>query len=270
MQVTVVMAVYNGVATVASAIDSIRHQTYTDWDFLIVDDGSTDGTSEVLERMASLDPRIAVIRNHANRGLAASLNIGWRQAEGEFIARMDADDVSLPQRFEKQVAFLASHPEVDVLGTAKEAVDAAGTFLAYGYRPEWHEEIASRMYRITPLIHPSVMMRRRFLEALGGYDESERVCRAEDSDLWLRGYRRFRYHNLQEPLIQYRVHRRPSMQSIAGIAYVQLRAAYREGLLLSKGWYALRSVAAGLLIRMNLYHPGYLPGPGLASRGGMR
>jgi glycosyltransferase involved in cell wall biosynthesis len=270
MHVSVVMAVYNGASTVSLAIDSIRRQTYTDWDLLIVDDGSTDGTSVTLDCIAPRDPRIAIIRNHSNLGLAASLNIGWRQAGGEFIARMDADDVSFPRRFEKQIAFLASHPEVDVLGTAKEAVDTAGRFLGYGYRPEQHEDIVHQMYRITPFIHPSVMMRRQFLEALGGYDESERVRRAEDGDLWLRGYRRFRYHNLQEPLIQYRVHQKPSMQSIAGSAYVQLRAAYREHLLFSKGWYALRTVAAGLLTRLNLYHHPYLSGTGLASRSGMR
>jgi glycosyltransferase involved in cell wall biosynthesis len=103
MHVTVVMPAYNAVATVSAAIESIRKQTYTHWDLLIVDDGSTDGTWEVLKSAAFLDPRIALIRNPSNRGLAASLNTGWRQAGGEVIARMDADDTSLPQRFEKQI-----------------------------------------------------------------------------------------------------------------------------------------------------------------------
>jgi len=183
---------------------------------------------------------------------------------------MDADDTSLPQRLEKQAAFFARHPEIDVLGTAKEAIDSAGRLVGYGYRPERHEEMVTRMYRINPFINPSVMMRGRFLKSLGGYDEGERARCVEDSDLWLRGYRRFRYHNLQEPLIRYRVRRRPSMQAIVNSAYVKLRAAYREGVLLSKGWYALRSVAAGLLIRLSLHHYRYLPDAALARNGGKR
>jgi hypothetical protein len=179
---------------------------------------------------------------------------------------MDADDISLPNRFEKQVAFLADHTEVDVLGTAQESVDATGKVLGYGYRPELHEELANKMYRINPMIHPSVMMRRSFLEALRGYDESERLLRAEDADLWLRGYRRFRFHNLQEPLLRYRISLKPSMQTITGIAYAQLRAAYREGLLLSKGWYVLRAIAAGLLIRMNLYQCHHSSDPAMSGR----
>jgi glycosyltransferase involved in cell wall biosynthesis len=258
MHVTVVMAVHNGESTVAAAIESIRRQTYGDWDFMIVDDGSTDGTSDLLEKEALADKRISVIRNPFNRGLAPSLNIGWQRARGDVIARMDADDTSMPERFEKQVAFLTSHPEIDVLGTAKAAVDSAGRVVGYGYRPEWHDDIAARMYKWNPFIHPSVMMRRRFLIDLGGYDEDERVRRAEDCDLWLRGYRRFRYHNLQEPLIRYRVHYRPSLLSIRGDAFVKLRAAHREGLLLSKGWYAFRSVAGSLLILMKLRHFRYV------------
>jgi glycosyltransferase EpsE len=268
MHVTVIMAAYNASSAVLRAVDSIRTQTYRDWDFVIVDDASTDKTWEILHRATSSDPRIRLLRNSSNKGLAASLNIAWRNASGELIGRMDADDVSLPRRLEAQVAFLEKHPEIDVLGTAMQAVTREGRVLGYGSRPESHGEIVERMYRINPFVHPSVIMRRCFLEQLGGYDE--RLRRAQDNDLWLRGYRRFRYHNLQEPLIQYRVPRKPSMQSIAGSAYVQLRAAYREGLLLSKGWYALRSVAAGLLIRMNLYHHPYLPDAGLASRSGMR
>jgi glycosyltransferase involved in cell wall biosynthesis len=266
MHITVVMSVYNGEATIVSAIDSICRQTYSDWDLVIIDDGSTDGTADLLEAVVSCDPRIRLIRNSKNLGLAAALNIGWRQAKGELIARMDADDISLPNRFEKQVAFLANHPEVDVLGTAQESVDANGEVLGYGYRPELHEELASKMYRINPMIHPSVVMRRSFLEALEGYDESKWLLRAEDADLWLRGYKKFRFHNLQEPLLQYRISHKPSTQTIAGIAYAQLRAAYREGLLLSKGWYALRAIVAGVLIRMNIYQRHYFSDRAMSHR----
>lgn len=257
MHLSVVMAVYNSQSTVEAAIESIRQQTYSKFTFVIIDDGSTDATSELLKTAAFLDTRIELIRNKTNKGLAASLNIGWRLGGGDIIARMDADDISMPCRFAKQIDFLATHPEIDVLGTAKVAVDSAGRLLGYGYRPEWHEEIVTRMYRINPFIHPSVMMRRRFLEALGGYDE--RLRRAEDRDLWLRGYKRFRYHNLQQPLVRYRVRSKPAPLAVALSAFVQLRAAYREKLLLSKGWYAIRNVASAMLIYLNLHHYRYDP-----------
>jgi len=245
------MAVYNARATAGAAIKSIREQTFRDWDFLIIDDASTDGTREILNDAASEDPRISLMSNSSNKGLAASLNIGWRQARGGVIARMDADDISFPDRFQKQVAFLESHPEVDVLGTAMEAVDSEGQLSGYGYPPEWHEDIVARMYRINPFVHPSVMMRRSFLEALGGYDE--RMRRAQDADLWLRGDGRFRFHNLQEPLVRYRLPRKLPMRSILASAHAQIRSAYREGLLFSRGWYALRTLASGLLMHMGLH-----------------
>ena len=257
MHVSVVMAVYNAAATVARAVDSIRRQTYADWDFIIVDDGSGDQTARIVEQEAAGDARIKVFRNQSNRGLAASLNIGWRLSRGELVARMDGDDVSLPQRFEKQVDFLTRHPEIDVLGAAKLAVDESGAVVGYGYRPESHEAIAAGIYRINPFVHPSVMMRRRFLEAMGGYDEDIRLLRAEDCDLWLRGYQQFRYHNLQEPLIRYRTHTRPSVQAIRGSAFAKLQAGRRDGRLLAGSWYALRTVVTGALAIANLHRYRY-------------
>lgn len=212
MHVTVVMPAYNGVAFIGNSVDSIISQTYHDWDPLVIDDGSTDGTLGLLRSAAERDSRITVIRNDLNRGIAASLNQGWRQASGELIARMDADDVSLPQRLEHQVGFMESHPEVDVLGTGAELVDRGGEALGLAFRPQQHEELARKMYKECPFIHPSVMVRRRFYEALNGYDEHLR--RSEDNDLWLRGYKRFRFHNLQETLIRYRVSRTLSLRSI--------------------------------------------------------
>ncbi|MGP8246931.1 MAG: glycosyltransferase family 2 protein [Bryobacteraceae bacterium] len=259
MHVTVLMAVYNGVRTVGGAIESIRSQTYADWDLLVVDDGSSDGTSEILQSYASCDPRITLIRNGTNLGLAASLNIGWRSAKGSLIARMDADDVSLPERLQRQVEFMSAHAEVDVLGTGVEMMDEAGLLLGCAFRPECHDELKKRMYKENPFAHPSVMMRRRFLEALGGYDE--RLRRGQDFDLWLRGYRRFLYHNLQVPLIQYRLRRKPTFLSSACSSFILFRSAWREGLVLRSGWYALRPIGANLLIRAGLP----LAGPGKSS-----
>ena len=248
--VTVVLAAYNAEHVVGRAVASIVAQTHPSWDLLAIDDGSTDGTIGVLERAAAADSRIEVVRNDRNRGLAASLNDGWRRARGELVARMDADDVSLPDRLQRQASFLARHPEVDVLGTGARLVDADGRVLRDARRPERHEELVARMYKETPFFHPSVMARRSFLDRAGGYDE--RLRRSQDIDLWLRTYRRFRFHNLPEPLIEYRVPGRPPLAAIAWGTYVLARAAYREGLLPSRGWYSLRFLAATSLSWLGL------------------
>jgi glycosyltransferase involved in cell wall biosynthesis len=253
MHVTVLMAVYNGAATVREALASILCQTYQDWDLIIVDDGSTDGTLAILESLAATDARVRVLRNGANRGLAASLNVAWSQARGDLLARMDADDFSYPDRLHRQVEFMAAHPEVAVLGTGIELMDSEGRLLGCALCPEWHEELQKRMYKENPFAHPSVMMRRGFLEALGGYDG--RLKWAEDADLWLRGYRQFRYHNLQQPLIRYRVRSKIVLRMSAYSAFVLLRASLRERLLLTGGLHALRHLVAGVLVYLGLRSP---------------
>jgi len=251
MHVTVVMAVHNDAATVRAAIESIFHQTHRDWELVIVDDASTGMTSEILATFANRDRRVTVVRNPVNRGLAASLNSGWRQARGELIARMDADDTSLPDRLARQVEFMDLHAEVAVLGTAAELVDEKEKSLGIASRPERHEALAERIYKESPFIHPSVIIRRSFLEALGGYDE--RLRRGQDYDLWLRGYRGFRFHNLPDALLRYRVQRRPSLSAILWGTFVLGRGAYREGRLLTHGWYSMRYLTAGVMTRLGLY-----------------
>ena len=251
MHVTVLMAAYNEGERVRRAVESIQCQTYADWDLLIIDDASTDNTPEILRELAAADRRICVLSNSVNRGLAASLNAGWRRARGNLIARMDADDISLPQRLERQVAFLTQHPDVAVLGGGAELANAAGHDLGQVLRPETHAELAGRILYENPFIHPSVMVRRSFYEALGGYDEHLR--RAEDLDLWFRGYRRFQFHNLREPLIRYRLRRTPTLRSIFWGTLVLIRAVQRDALPVGAYWYPLRYLSATLLMKMGLW-----------------
>jgi glycosyltransferase involved in cell wall biosynthesis len=251
MHVTVLMAVYNAVDCLSTAVASIRGQSYTNWDLLIIDDGSTDGTSALLQAIAAEDPRITVVHSATNRGIAAALNLGWKQAGGELIARMDADDVSLPERLERQVLFLEAHPEVAVVGSGAELVNAEGEIIGAAVRPEQHEELVRRMYRETPFIHPSITARRVFYESMNGYDERWRRC--EDTDLWLRSYRRFRFHNLQEPLIRYRVSNRQSLREIIERTRMLGNAARRDGRLLTHGWYAPRWLVGSLLTKVGLW-----------------
>jgi glycosyltransferase EpsE len=251
MHVTVLMAVYNGVGTVKMAVESILKQTYQDWEFLIVDDASTDGTREILESMVRQDSRITIIRNPINLGLAASLNRGWRRTKGELIARMDADDASFPDRLERQAKFMETHPDITVLGGGAELVDEKGQFLGIAFRPENHDELVKKIYKENPFIHPTVMMRKNFLEVLGGY--AENVGQAEDYDLWTRGYRKFHFHNLREPLIRYSVSQKQSFHRIVSSTLAVARATYRDGCLLTHGWYAIRFVTAAMLTKMGLY-----------------
>lgn len=246
MHVTVLMPVYNGASTLEAAITSIQQQTYNDWDMLIVDDASSDGTPDLLSSIAAKDARITVVRNEKNKGIAGSLNVGWRLAKGELIARMDADDLSLPDRLSNQVAFLANHPDVSVLGTGAYLVSKDGKSLGCHLRPAEHEQLVRRIYKENPFIHPTVMVRRSFYIALGGYDE--RVFRADDYDLWLRGWPQFRYHNLQVPLLRYTVSGTPLRQAISG-SFAIARAAYRDGRFLTHGWLAGRFLLGVMLGR---------------------
>ncbi len=182
--ISVVMPVYNAEHYVGGAIESILTQTLADFEFLILDDGSTDRTPEILKRYAERDPRIHLV-SRPNRGLVPTLNEGLALARGEFIARMDADDLALPQRFERQVAYLREHPEVLCMGGAAMEIDAAGRDLVVTRNPPDDETIQE--FLVTGhnrLFHPTVMMRREPVLAVGGYREEMKV--GQDLDLWLR------------------------------------------------------------------------------------
>lgn len=252
-RVSVVMAARNEEASLERVLESLRAQTLQDWELIAIDDASEDGTTALLHAAAERDPRIRILRNSRRIGLAASLNRGWKEARADLIARIDADDACLPHRLERQVEFMAANPDVAVLGSGAELLDEKGRSLGRALRPERHAELVARMYREAPFMHPSVLMRRSFLEALGGYDES--LERSQDTDLWLRAYRRFRFHNLREPLIQYSVKRRPPLKAITWGAFVLWRGARREGLLLRRGWYSVRFLIVGLLAKLGLVPP---------------
>jgi Sulfotransferase family/Glycosyl transferase family 2 len=202
--ISVCMPVYNAKRYLAEAVESILGQTFRDFEFLIIDDGSTDRSLAILKRYAARDARIR-LSSGPNAGLVARLNEMLHQARGDLIARMDADDVALPERFARQVEFLRSHPEVDVVGGAQEHVGAKGHLLSVHYDPQGHEEIDERaLAGACPINHPSVMMRRKAVLAVGGYRAE--MLPAEDLDLWLRMGERGRLANLPEVITRYRLH----------------------------------------------------------------
>lgn len=201
--VSILMSVYNGERFVRQAVESLLAQTYRDFELLIVDDASTDGTHEILEELTEHDRRIRILTNSNNLGLTKSLNVALRQAQGDLIARMDADDIALPTRLEKQIAFLEGHPDIDVVGTAYEWIDEDGHAIGRPNVITDPNDIHRTLPRTNPLLHSSVVMRRPALDRASGYDESYR--RAQDYDLWLRLSRTSRMANLPEILMQKRL-----------------------------------------------------------------
>ena len=135
------MAVHNAKETVEKAIESIVNQTYLEWNMVIVDDYSTDGTYNLLLDIAESDLRISVLRNDYNKGLAASLNLGLLKTNGKFIARMDGDDISFPSRLEKQISFLLANPGIDVVGSGAELIGSNGELQNVILLPEHHTEL---------------------------------------------------------------------------------------------------------------------------------
>lgn len=205
--VSIIMGVYNGEKRVQRCVDSIIAQTYEKWELIICDDCSTDNTFEVLHDLQKKDQRIVVIQNDKNSKLAYSLNHCLKYAKGEYIARMDDDDISYPQRLEVEVNFLNTHPEYDVVGSSTEVSDGEKIVSVRVSR----KEIPSRedLFYGPCHMHPTIMMRKEAYERLNGYTVCERTNRGQDWDLWFRFYAMgMRGYNLKEPLLQY--HESPS------------------------------------------------------------
>ena len=218
--VSVVMSVYNGGPFVRRSVESILSQTFTDFEFIVVDDGSTDTSSEILASCG--DPRVRLLRNTTNIGLTRSLNVGLRAAQGEFVARQDADDVSLPERLASQVAAFGSDRLAALIGTQARHVNVDG-------RPfdtrEWRKcasplAIEWQCMFENPFVHTSVMFRRDLVvDQLGGYDESFRTN--QDFELWSRIVRgNYLTRNLQAECVLFRS-RSGSLSSTVDEAAIQ-------------------------------------------------
>ncbi len=198
--VTVLMPVYNAGPYISEAIDSILQQTFTDFEFLIINDGSADDSLQKIRSYS--DPRIVVV-DRANHGLIESLNEGLQRAKGEIIARMDADDVCLPNRFEKQLAFLKSHPDYVLVGSEADVMDKDGNFL-YKLEPIGYsnEEISAGIKQKCPFIHPCVMFKKKLVIDLGCYPKN--ALTFEDHLLWRELLSVGKVCNLREVLLKVR------------------------------------------------------------------
>ena len=197
--VSVIMGIYNCADTLPDAIQSILDQTYTDWELIMCDDGSTDDTYHVAERYAQKYPdRIILIQNEKNMRLAYSLNHCLQYCRGEYIARMDGDDICAPERFSKQIAYLKSHPELDLVGTAMQRFNETGMHDTV-YAVDKPDRYTLR--RRIPFHHATILTYKYVYDKLNGYTVSERTKRAQDYDLWFRFYHEgFSGDNLREAL----------------------------------------------------------------------
>lgn len=200
-QVSVVMAVHNGLPYLSDAVESILAQSWEDLEFIIIDDASTDESIKVLSQFA--DERIRIIQNAKRGGLAKSLNSGIDTSKGDYIARMDADDVSLPKRLERQITFMQTRPELDICGTWARTI---------GHKPEqlWQYPdadayIKAEMLFASVLVHSSVMLRR---DSVLAHDirYNEKLEAAQDYELWTRMMDKLVFANVPELLLEYRLH----------------------------------------------------------------
>lgn len=202
-EISVVMAVFNGEKFLAEAIESILFQTFENFEFIIIDDGSSDGTREILEHYQSVDSRIRHVAQD-NVGLTQSLNNGLALCRGQLVARMDADDISMPTRLQEQIAVFESDPELLLLSTDMEVIDEAGSCVGLYHLPETYEEIRWCSIFKNPFSHPSAMFRIDDSSKRYEYDPSFKTT--QDYDLWERMLCEHRAMNLPSPLIRYRRH----------------------------------------------------------------
>jgi len=202
-EISVVMSVRNGESYLSEAIESILNQSFEAFEFIIVNDGSTDNTAKVLRNFANQDLRIKLIELEAS-GLPVALNTALNYASAPFIARMDADDISLPLRFSKQLEYLKRHEEIAVLGSAAIIINDTGQKRKMKRMPTKPSEVKKALPHKCCIIHPSVMIRRKALQEIGKYSTDYKI--AEDYDLWLRISDSSGLANLRQPLIELRRH----------------------------------------------------------------
>jgi GT2 family glycosyltransferase len=211
-RLSVVMPVFNAVRYVDSAVASVLAQDFADFEFIIIDDGCSDGSSEVLERLSAADARIRLLQQ-SNRGLVASLNRGVQEARADLVARMDADDLSLPGRFTCQMDELSRRPSLAAVGGHVRIIDAGGRESGIALSPVGQRQVVAVARGHSPLFHPAATIRRELVRQVGGYRAV--LESAEDYDLWLRlldaGYE---VDNVPALVLSYRVH--PENMSITG------------------------------------------------------
>ena len=198
--ISVIMSVYNGEKYLKESLESILRQTFTDFEFLIIDDSSTDKTLQILQQYQNKDKRVRIFTNQENLGLTKSLNILLRKTRGKYIARMDADDISLPDRLLKQYLFLEEHKDIFLVGTGAYIIDEKGSVLSISEPLTKWREVEKRLPLRNCIYHPSIMFRNK------GYMYRDKFIYAQDYDFYLNALTKGeKLTNMSDHLVKYRV-----------------------------------------------------------------
>lgn len=217
-KVSVIMGIYNCGDTLGRCIESLISQTYSNWELIMCDDCSTDNTLEIAMLYKKKYNNIILIKNETNSGLAYSLNQCLKYCSGNYIARMDSDDVCLPERFKEQVKFLNENKQYQVVGSSIILFDEKGD---KGIRKAKELPVKNDITKNVPHVHPTIMMRKEVYDKLKGYTVSSRTRRGQDLDLWFRFYANgFKGYNIQKPLLKYH-------ESVNDYKKRNLRTAFR-------------------------------------------
>ena len=196
------MSVYNGEEFLKDSILSVLDQTYKDFEFIVVNDGSSDSSSKILEDFQKNDSRIKIVNNNQNLGLTKSLNVGFIESKGEYIARLDAGDISLPERIEKQVNFLDTHKDIGLVGSWMYIINTKGEIIDNIKYPTEDKEIKKDLINYNPFVHSSIMFRKELASSINFYDEDYKY--AQDYSFYFKLLPYIKFANIPETLVQYR------------------------------------------------------------------
>lgn len=200
------MPVYNGSRYLGQAVDSVLNQTFSDFEFIIIDDASTDKSAEIIDEYAKKDQRVRVIKNERNLGIAKSLNKGLRESHGEYIARIDDDDIwSDKEKLRKQAGYLGQNPDCALVGTAMICVDADSQEIGRVQFATQDQKIREKILLANQFSHPSVLIRKKYLDESGFYSEEKKYQHIEDYELWLRLGKKYKLANLPDYCLKYRI-----------------------------------------------------------------
>ena len=250
-EISVIMGVYNekNHNQVVRALDSILMQTFSDFEFIICDDGSEEEEYWWLKKYSEKDQRIQIIRQDSNQGLAAALNTCLKKAQGKYIARMDADDIARKDRLEKEREFLDIHKEYALVGSNAALIDEQGTW--------WQRTLKANPKRedflfTSPFIHPAIMMRKEVYDVLCGYSTEKYALRTEDYDLFMRMYAKgYRGANIQENLLCYREDRNAYGKRKYRYRINEMKVRYKgfkaNGILKGNLFYVITPLVVGLI-----------------------
>jgi glycosyltransferase involved in cell wall biosynthesis len=200
--ISVIMPAFNAEAYISEAISSILSQTYTNFEFIIIDDGSNDRTAAIIKKYAQKDARIKVITLATNRGLAKALNYGLDAAKGTYIARMDADDISLPTRFEQQITYLKNNKNVVAVGGQAELINTKSRVIGLKSFPNDPKQLYKLMFEAMPIQHPILMAYAKYMKQ----SRYENKTTAEDVSMFFKLLRFGDFGNVPNVIFQYRIH----------------------------------------------------------------